>query len=188
MNWFNTIKYPSKNFFFKKAKEEFTPEQIEIINNKIINHGYPPNWARDWVKSKLMSGKAPQEWISAISKCIVEWGFPPGWAESWAQSQLMSGKAPEEWISEIDRYIDTNGVPPDWAEEWVESKILSGQAPQDWISAINGYIINEYDSTWAQNWVKSGILDERIKMVIKGHFGFQKIRIEQIIDNYRDNR
>jgi hypothetical protein len=154
MNWFNVIKYTSKNFFFKKAEEELASEYIEKINEYIIEDGYPPYWAREWAKSKLESGKAPEEWISAINKTIFESGRPPSWARDWAESKLMSGQAPEEWISGINKFIVSERKIPDWAEEWA----------------------------------KFNLLDERIKMVIKGNLGLQKIRIRQIIDNYSDNR
>jgi len=156
MNWFNTIRYPSKNLFFKKADEEFTPRQISEINEHIFNHGYPPDWALDWANSKIKKDDIPKEWVDGITKGI-EMYRNPIWASNWVRMKLWRGEARPEWIKVINDSMLNKYPPPDWAETWIIKKLINDEAPQAWLNTIKKYMAKGDVPKWAFLWAKKEI-------------------------------
>ena len=154
-------RYLSNNYNLKDFLDlniddlEKSPLLQKIINNQIVREGYPPPFAKDWVKEVLDSGAAPKEWEAIINNQIAREGYPPPFAKDWAKKMLESGTAPKEWEAAISRHILTYGYPTEFAQDWVKKMLESGTAPKEWEAAISRYIAEMgYPPEFAQDWVK----------------------------------
>ena len=152
--------YNLKNF------ADLKPDDIEkstllqkIVNNQIAREGGPPDFAYNWVKTKLESGAAPKEWEEAITSIIAREGRSPDFAVDWAKKVLDSGSAPKAWEEGINSHIEVYGEPPAWARDWAKKVLESGSAPKAWEEMINSHIeVYGYPLAWAQDWAKK-VLD-----------------------------
>ena len=152
--------YNLKNF------EDLDADDIEksillqkIINNQIAREGNVPDFAYNWVKTKLESGAAPKAWEAEINSRIAREGRSPDFAYNWAKKALDSGSAPKEWEEAITSIIAREGRPPAWAQDWAKKVLDSGSAPKAWEEGIASHIAKNVEPPmWAQDWVKK-ILD-----------------------------
>jgi hypothetical protein len=141
------------------SDDDINDNILNLINKYIKEHGYPPNWAFDWVKQKLEE-KNPESyvtdiWIPRINKDIEKYGNAPLWAYDWVKDN------PEKCIEGINKFIEKYNQFPsffshfEWAMNKLEEKNPESYVTDIWIPRIKKYIEkNGKAPSWAYYWAK----------------------------------
>ena len=167
--------YNLKNFADLDADDiEKSTLLQKIVNNQIAREGGPPDFAYNWVKTKLESGEAPKAWEEAISSRIAETGQPPDFGYYWAKIKLESGTVPKAWEEAISSRIGLGKSIDSWAQEWARTKLVSGRAPKAWEEEITSRIVKmkdppEFAYGWAKRILESGTAPQEWQAGITSH-------------------